>query len=764
MEKAVIFREGQEAQPDDFTNISEFAESSFDHAIKDGVSDAKHWTEFQVLKTGVAEITVKPGRVYNTGAVYVSEEDVVFDLLSQIPIANKKWLAVVGWGQEIETDTQPRDFLIDSVTGATEPQAVPMQRLRKANINTVAGVAAAQPTKPSIDSANVVIAWVLLNTTDVESITMEETNRLPQVKAQKIRIDTLEDWRNLIGPRVDALASDIAKLQGQLAIKGESISIDNLAIDVARLKELAELEDDYSDYGADRFLDEGESDTDHVNYLAKVEEGVRFSDEAAQLTSVQLFNPINPDVIVSNGFLLPKYSEVQRFKVGPFNEELSISQYQFQTHDMVQRTVSRERIRYGETITKCTNSSWWKSGRYDAAQGIFFKAGDTWEVEVIDQYKNGKPHHVRLRKFAKDTYTETYWDRITIPHSINGQQISQTFLNGQDGWLTSIGLYFTQKGNTGNVEVILAQVKYGAPDPENILNKVTLDVANILTSNDGTVETKVAFPATFLETGKRYAVILITGGNHYVAMALGTAYAQGTFFYSVDGAYQQGTANKDMMFSLYFANFAKTRTVVDLAALSLSGGITYIDVLAPLIAPASTDLTFEIQVSGVWYPFNAVTSGSTPLSGLPPLLPFRAVFTGTTDVQPGIDLTESVLRYSRPRTTFKHISESYTLATGTQDFKVVALLENYYETNHDLTCTIQKNGSGGQINPATVTDVELDPPQDPNTVNHKRIRRTFTWTATEITATMNSVVITMNGATSSALDVFHVAERIHLAF
>src|SRR5690606_14829172 len=129
------------------------------------------------------------------GQVYVSESDVVFDLLSELPAVNKKWVAIVAWGTEVETDTQPRDFLIDATTGATEPQAVPMQRLRRANIGTIVGVEAAQPAKPMIPSGNVLLGWALLNTTDVESISIENRTKLPQVARNALRLDELEEWR-----------------------------------------------------------------------------------------------------------------------------------------------------------------------------------------------------------------------------------------------------------------------------------------------------------------------------------------------------------------------------------------------------------------------------------------------------------------------------------------------------------------------------------------------------------------------------------------
>jgi hypothetical protein len=763
MEQQPIFRDRQELQAADLSNIGGFARQSLDHVVADGIQHGKGWVDFQVVKSGIAEITVKPGRLYNAGAVYVSASDVVFDLLAELPAANRKWVAIVAWGQEVETDTQARDFLIDATTGVTEPQAVPMMRLRKAVVGTVAGVTAAQPAKPTIDGANSVIAWLLLGPADVESITLVEDNALPQLARQKGRIDDLTFWRELVGPRVDSLASDLARLRSEIAQMGKSRLIDQIAVDVARLKELSELEDGHSDYGADRFLDTGESDTTNVTFLAKVEEGVRFADEAAQVEALSVFNPLNPDVIVSNGFLLPKYTEVKRFAVGPFAEELSIAQYQYQTHQMVQRTVSRERIRYGETVTVCTNAAWYKSGQYDSARQVFVKDGETWQL--IEGNPAGSHSTVRLRRYWIDTYEIAYWDRITIPHVIAGQQIGQTFLNPQDGWLTSIGLSFTQKAATGNVNVALAQVTAsGTPDLSSLLNLVTLEAASILTSGDGTVETKVSFPATFLEAGKRYAILLTSGGNHYVAMAAGTAYAQGTFFSSVDGAYQQGTANKDLMFALYFARFAQTRSVVDLKALSLSGGIAAIDILAPVIKPGSTSLTYEVQVAGSWTPLQEVAAGNTVLFGLPPLLPFRAVFVGTTDVQAGIHLTDSVLKYSRPRTGFKHLSKLYALAAPTRNLKVIALIENYAEVHHDLGCSIAVNGGTAEIPPGSVLDEVLDPPIDARDADHKRIRRSFTWTPAELTAPASRIRITLTGATASALDTFHVAERIHLAF
>ena len=277
----------------------------------------------------------------------------------------------------------------------------------------------------------------------------------------------------------------------------------------------------------------------------------------------------------------------------------------------------------------------------------------------------------------------------------------------------------------------------------------------------------VAWPATLLDPGERYGVILSTGGNHYVGLAQGSRFAQGTLFYSTDGDWYQGDLTKDLMFGIDCAEFDYNRIEVELDALSLSGGMSTIDLLAQIAQPEGTRLTFEVQPggTGAWSPLEAVETGNSVLYGLPALCQFRAVFTGTPDAHAGINLTTSRMNISRPRTTFKHISEAITFASATQSIKISVLLENYYETNHDLTCVIDDvTNATNAIAPATTTDVDLGVDEYSGDANHKRIRRTFEWTATELTPATSQIVITLDGTTTSALDVFHVSERVHLAF
>jgi hypothetical protein len=130
VEKQVIFRDRQEAQAGDFNNAQDFARQSLDHIVRDGIVAEKAFAGFLVTQKSATEIEIAPGRLYRQGAVFEREDAPVRDLFSFLPVAVKRIVTVVGWGQEIETDVQPRDFLVDAETRLTEPAAVAMERRR----------------------------------------------------------------------------------------------------------------------------------------------------------------------------------------------------------------------------------------------------------------------------------------------------------------------------------------------------------------------------------------------------------------------------------------------------------------------------------------------------------------------------------------------------------------------------------------------------------------------------------------------------------
>ena len=192
----------------------------------------------------------------------------------------------------------------------------------------------------------------------------------------------------------------------------------------------------------------------------------------------------------------------------------------------------------------------------------------------------------------------------------------------------------------------------------------------------GGLPTKVSFTPTFLskgENGTRYAIVLHTAGNHFVALVEGNKFAQGTLFYSTDAGFYAGDLTKDLAFELLFARFNSSRTEVQLQPLTLSGGIASIDVLAEAIVPAGSQLVYEIQIAGKWYSMSDPAS-PLPLNSLPPLLPWRAVLLGTTESMPGFGVSSNSRAYtSRPRSDFRHVSTARTVPSTTSidiDFRL----------------------------------------------------------------------------------------------
>jgi len=123
---------------------------------------------------------------------------------------------------------------------------------------------------------------------------------------------------------------------------------------------------------------------------------------------------------------------------------------------------------------------------------------------------------------------------------------------------------------------------------------------------------------------------------------------------------------------------------------------------------------------------------------------------------------DSEVRSSRPRTTFAHISTGITPASATQSIRVTVQLADFYETNHDLDCVVHDiTNVSNDIAPATVMDEDMGAVDD---ANHRRIRRTFEWTSTELPAATSEFKIQLDGTTTSALDTFIVEERVHLTF
>ncbi len=756
MESTVIFRAKQEVQSADNNNLQEFARNSIDHIVKDAIDPGKGYTGFTASKTAAAEVTLDNGRLYAGGAVYARDENVVIDLFNALPLVTKKRVAIVAWGQEVETDVQPRDFLIDAQTRTTEPQSVSMENHRHAELSTVAGVEGPDPSYPATDANVTVIAYVLLDTAGVVSIEQWTPTQIPNLRDVSDRTAVLEAWRGQISGQVDTLRTDLSAMSDRLGLFATKAELAALIDIVDGMREDLYEPDAFVWYGTNHFLDGTGSQTGHGDYDAVVNEGIRFpEDGASSPAALALLDPNNVFVKAENGFVLPAYSHSMRMDLTGYTGETRVAQYTYETSDVVLLSRSRTRRRYGPTRTVCSNSSWWSSGTYDQVTNVFTKDGETFEVVSVNDQRG---HSYRVTQFWLDTYEEPYWDKVTTTSSISGQQAAQTFLNSQDGWLSQVGLYFSRKAASGDVTVVICETKYGMPDISRAISKTTLPVDDIEVGSisDGAglpslIETKVPIIPTYLKAGKRYAVVLITAGDHYVAMTDADNHVvNGTFFVSTDGAFYAGNLVDDMKMRLYYAQFDRSRLSVELTSLQLAGGILDIDIINDGVIPPACRADFEVQISGAWVPFDASPDGPD-LTGLPALLPLRATLTGTRDLMPGFGLTGSQAIVSRPKTAFTWVSDARSVGSTAASIRVVVNLQSFNETDHDCTVSLLTGVAlDGTEAADTVTDV---------TLADGTIRRTVDFTGLSV----DDYAVKIVGSTVSAADLFHVSELVEYA-
>ena len=751
MEKLVYFRDFQEQQASDHNNIQAYARTSIDHIVDDVVTKSNRYAGFAVVKSAQAEVSVASGRLYQAGgAVFNRASSLTQSLTAYLAAASQRIVAVSVYGQENDTDVTERDFLRNVETGTTEPDSVAMSRSRDAVIVFTPGAESADPQPPAISGAHAVIAYILVDTIQVLSVTMQTQNAVASTELLDQRVKVQEAFRAAIEPRVSSLAADLAALANEVHTRAPAKDLSNLYIDMARVKDLLAVPDDASDYGADHFLTTTESDVDNTAALgfdALVQEGIRFPAANEDVGELDIFSANDPNAKVTSGLLLPKFDHALRMAILTYHSDIGIAQYGFQTFNLVQRLMSRERLRYGSIFTVCTNAQWWKDGTFDSTTGTFTKDGESFQLVGLEQNLGVGHEIMRLRQVWVDTYDEPYWDYVVQEHTITGAQVAQTFLAGNDFWLSRIGFFVTAKAANENVFLTLCEVTNGVPDLDKVILHQTVDHASLVEGD----WTRVEVVPTFLKAGKRYAVVLTSNANHRIGMASGENYLDGTFFYSTDGAYFQGDLTKDLLLELWGARFIAPQVTVELDALNLDGGIRNIDLLAGSVVPASTKLVFEVQPggSGAWVPLTV--DDLTAFNSTPPLCRFRARFVGTKDIMPGLMLTGSEWRLSRPKTAFTHISTEQTLGAAADTIVVKFTLEDFDDTPHDFDCRLRVGGAWET--PDVTEEIVLN-------AADKRIMRTYTFNLDDAT---ESFRIEAKGSTNSAGNTFHVAERVHYA-
>lgn len=725
MENQVIFRDYQEQQASDHNNIQTHVRASADHFANDVVTKSNRYAGFEVTKSAQAEVKVSPGRLYERGgAIYSRAATVTQGMVPYLASAAQRIITVSVYGQEVETDIQERDFLVDTETGRTQPDAVPMLRSRSAELVFTQGAESADPQPPPIPTTHAIIAYILVDNLSVVSVTMAAEFAVVSTESLHARTNALEAFRDQIEPRVTSIASDLAALTNQVSGSTSQADFLRLAAELVALKKRMDVPELALATHFDDFSTIDHSDTTNtaaLGYDANVDSGLRFPLANMSIKSMNIFSANDPNASFVSGTLLPRYASVLKLSTGAYHSEIGIAQYGFQTTEIVQKTVSKTRLRYGPYW-------YWYYPYYLKNMGGFRFVVWSW-----------------VRGYWYETYEETYTTEEVVNHSIAGAMVGQTFLNANDTWATRLGFYVRKKAANENISVALCEVTNGQPDMSRAILVQSYPHASIVTGWN-----VMNIAPTFLQGGHRYALVFISNANHTFGMAQGQSYIDGTFFYSTDGEYFLGDLTKDLMIQVYGAKFNSAQVAIELEALNLDGGINSIDLETAMVQPGSTKLIFEFQPngSGTWFPLNE--TNVTGLNGVPPLCRFRARFVGTRDMQTGFNITNSKVTLRRPKTTLKHVSKVITYPSS-KELRVKCTVEGFQTTPHDLNCQVR---IGSTTFDADIEEVVL------KDADARRYEITYRF---NLAANSTSCRIIFTGTTTAASNIFHANERIFWA-
>lgn len=563
-EASVIFRDNQELEADDLNNQQKWMSDALDHVVLDTINGGKAYAGFAITKSATTVCSVSNGRLYSGGAVYARNELVALDFYNDLPVTTQRQMAIVVSGQTINEDIQPRDFLIDADTGQSQPQAVAMQATRYCNVTTVRGVESSNPQYPSVDASLLLVGYVLLDATGIVSFQQVTDTQVDNLADVGNRTGSLEAWKTMISGSIATLTTDLANLAKQFSNYVLLADYQKLVDIVNELYKKVFQPGAFIWYGTDNFLDETLSDTDATldgAYAASIHEGLRFPGSNAETTTtLQLLNPTDPQVLITNGFMLPMPSG-SRVRLDASMTGLPwvsdrILQYTYRTFTVRHLTCSRHRFRCGPHWVPCPPSQvWWYQAQLDPTTHILSMLAETWEaVEwgVISAHCNDDspdwPRHSwqRNKYFWRDYTDRPYWSKVNTSFSHSGQEIAQPFLNAQDGWLTSVTIYLMAPYYQPLTLMIAGTDPQDAPDAVNqTVCRVNLSGADLQSGVEapmrvGDIEVieqhsalfglirwktvnnipvfvypcRISVPPTFLKAGEKYSLHIVSTYDH----------------------------------------------------------------------------------------------------------------------------------------------------------------------------------------------------------------------------------------------------------
>jgi hypothetical protein len=702
------FAEAEIADHADFEAMGLQAQAATDGLWLDAIGYPAHWAAFTVARKSAQEITVSAGRYVAGEIVYAQEAPNDMNLQLHIPAAasDQRWVAILLRGKEV-TDTASRPFETsdDPETSVIVNRTTPKTIRRVVELIVQPGEANPVPTKPLVASTDACIAFVLLTSSGVDTIEPGNSDRVKTLYEVEGRVTALEVDLDGLFMRTETIETQIVNIKAKLTEIPRPVIIRQMQRDIGAARLKVDLPDEARAYVFDNALVKDRWDIAHVDWLARIEEGVRFGFAAEVQARLEVQAEDDPKIAFRGRRMVPAFDEVTRIANTSLDGTLNISQLVHTETTLVRKEASRIRITYGPTQWACENVAGWSGLGGDSRVGQMLNVGgETFEVVYVGA--NGGPGHQQygVRQIRYEVYNEPFWEYVTENVGVNGSIYGQSFLVAQPMQLTSLDLSFARVGADGDVHVFIVETTpNGMPRFDAVLAQGKLDHANLVVGWN-----KAVLPITLLESGKRYAFVTVTTGAHALHVSAANKYTGGTQFLTTDGAFAQGSMETDICFRLNAARYRSPRTVIPMQALNLADGMTQIDMLFAGWVPGGCALGWEIRPSGstVWTELDDGDPATNPLVGLPASVELRMVMMGTADLQPMIQLDEKAIsRVARNRNTMRAVTKSFPFGFATTHIQTQYTLDAFDADRHTFTPAIMVGNA--VVNPDT-TEIIVD--------------------------------------------------------
>lgn len=713
----INFDQAEIVEPTDLTAISENTRDAFDRRDKGAFGWPAHWANITVAQASSDTVSISSGEYYEGEAVYTAKDTVTLNLQSFKPViaSDERWMALILRGDEIAIDA------VRAFETSEEPlvESTPVNRSTPKTFRRVmlvvpqqGPISPAPAVRPTINEDDCCIAFVRLKSTGIVEIVANEPSRVKSVFEIEGRLRVVEMQITTIFKEIEAITTNLGSVAAAVEKMPPRALISQITNDVSRVRQLLNFPDEARNYFFDQALVPDFWDLAHLNSIARIREGVRFQYAQTQLAPISMLNQANPDIVIfDEKYVFPAFEEVLRLEspLGSGRQDLSNTVHTVKIAHI--GTTSTTLVRHGSTITVCENTAGWETIGDRRPGELFKNSGKDYVVvgktsnpwNQTETARNGHSEYA-VKGVIYDTVETTYTYYTEEEFGLNGAIYAQTFLNAQQMVVSSIDLYFTRVGATGDVRLCICEANGdGTPDYERIITQINKPVGDLRVNQWN----KFAFRPSLLEPGKRFAWFTVTTGNHQIAMNSGNAFTGGTKFVATDGAWSQGSSTEDFSFRLHAAKFKKSRVEIPMEALTLANGMTEIELVYEGWEPPGTARVWMIKPQGTpdWLPMDG--RHPNPLANLPPLVQLKLVMVGTQDLAPMIVLDQhSKALTGRCRPDMQAISKEMNFGFTTTTVQTVTQIDNFDPAHHTYAPRLMVGAS--VLTPAT-TAVEIDP-------------------------------------------------------